>query len=72
MDKKEKELSKFLSLILRHKPETIGINLDEKEADIEHERTMLKDQKRMLTSGDDRNFYKKKRKDCWRCLIEKD
>jgi len=29
MDKKEKELSKFLSLILRHKPETIGIELDE-------------------------------------------
>ncbi|SFG78992.1 RNA 2'-phosphotransferase [Oribacterium sp. WCC10] len=29
MDKKEKELSKFLSLILRHKPETIGISLDE-------------------------------------------
>ena len=29
MDKKEKELSKFLSLILRHKPETIGIKLDE-------------------------------------------
>ena len=29
MYKKEKELSKFLSLILRHKPETIGISLDE-------------------------------------------
>ena len=29
MDKKVKELSKFLSLILRHKPETIGIELDE-------------------------------------------
>ena len=29
MDKKEKELSKFLSLILRHKPETIGKKLDE-------------------------------------------
>ena len=29
MDKKEKELSRFLSLILRHKPETIGIKLDE-------------------------------------------
>ena len=29
MDKKVKELSKFLSLILRHKPETIGIKLDE-------------------------------------------
>lgn len=29
MDKKVKELSKFLSLILRHKPEVIGIKLDE-------------------------------------------
>ncbi len=29
MDKREKELSKFLSLILRHKPEVIGIKLDE-------------------------------------------
>ena len=29
MDKKEKALSKFISLILRHKPETIGIKLDE-------------------------------------------
>jgi putative RNA 2'-phosphotransferase len=25
----DKRLSKFLSLILRHKPETIGISLDE-------------------------------------------
>ncbi|SFG78335.1 RNA 2'-phosphotransferase [Oribacterium sp. WCC10] len=29
MDKKEKEISKFISLILRHKPEVIGISLDE-------------------------------------------
>ena len=29
MDKKEKEISKYMSLILRHKPETIGIKLDE-------------------------------------------
>ena len=35
----------------------------EKEAYLERERTMLEDQKRMLTSGDDRNFYKKKRSD---------
>ena len=25
----EKDISKFISLILRHKPETIGITLDE-------------------------------------------
>ena len=35
----------------------------EKEAYLERERTMLEDRKRMLTSGDDRNFYKKKRSD---------
>lgn len=29
MDKKEKEISKFLSLILRHKPDAAGISLDE-------------------------------------------
>ena len=29
MNKKKNELSKFISLILRHKPETIGISLDE-------------------------------------------
>ena len=28
-DKRKKNTSKFLSLILRHKPETIGISLDE-------------------------------------------
>ena len=26
---KDKDVSKFISLILRHKPETIGITLDE-------------------------------------------
>ena len=35
----------------------------EKEADIERERALIEDQKRMLTSGDDRNFYKKNRSD---------
>ena len=29
MEKQEREISKFLSLILRHKPETVGIFLDE-------------------------------------------
>ena len=29
MTKDEKETSKYISLILRHKPETIGISLDE-------------------------------------------
>ena len=29
MEKQERETSKFLSLILRHKPETVGISLDE-------------------------------------------
>ena len=28
MEKKEKEISVFLSLILRHKPDVIGIELD--------------------------------------------
>ena len=28
-DKQKKNLSKFISLILRHKPESIGITLDE-------------------------------------------
>ena len=28
-DKRKKNTSKFISLILRHKPETIGIELDE-------------------------------------------
>lgn len=65
-EKQKKKISKFLSLVLRHKPEVIGISLDEdgwvavetlRRACAENEREFSKDElKEVVETNDKKRF----------------